>query len=318
MGKQALKAWWAGCALALAMAKAMTPAAATVLVLNNTGSDAYAAAARTFENEFGSIATNPALTYADLDRLSPEERNQRLGEPHELILALGPEAVARSLELETTVPVLALFVRRAEMERQNQRHPGRLTGIYFGQPPSRVLAMARALGVNEGIGILLSAESAPWLSEPLLQASADTGQDLLLWRMRPTDSPLRQFESLLERSKLIVALPDPGVYNSQNLQSLMLNAYRHRLPVIGYSSAMVKAGALAAVYSDPVLLGRQAAALAQRLLARPDALPPPEYPSQYALAVNYQVARSLALTGINEDVLRQAIVRQENPQKRTP
>lgn len=312
---------WTGLpALAFAlMLGPQAPAWAGVLVLEPAeNSPAMRTSQQTLINEFTSDRANPPLTRLDWPRLPPDQRATRLSGEVDLVIAFGSGPASEVLNQAGSAPVLVLYARRAELARMAALAPKRVSGIYLDQPYRRILATARALSPSGPIGILLGAGSGPWLTAPLEEAAAQSGQTLNLRQLRPGDSPLRVFERLLSSSTSIVALPDPEVFNNQTQQNLLLNAYRHHVPVIGYSEQMVKAGALAAVYTDPVLLGRQAARLAKRLLAERGQVPALEFPEDYALAVNYQMARTLNLPQTNEDLLRQAIVRTESAQRKTP
>jgi putative ABC transport system substrate-binding protein len=91
-------------------------------------------------------------------------------------------------------------------------------------------------------------------------------------------------------------LPEPLVVSRNNLQSLFLQTYRQRCPVLAYSSRLVEAGALLGLYATPEQLGREAGQWLKSLLpAESRKPPPPRYPVSFSVAVNPSVARSLNL-----------------------
>ena len=109
---------------------------------------------------------------------------------------------------------------------------------------------------------------------------------------------------LLENSDVLLSLPDPLVFNSGTIHHLLVATYHQKIPVIGFSRAFVEAGALLAVYSTPAQTGRQAAEIVQQVLRTPvRALPPPQYPKYFAIAVNRRVAASLGLEVPDEQTL---------------
>ncbi|MBI5137476.1 MAG: hypothetical protein HZA24_09120 [Nitrospirae bacterium] len=86
----------------------------------------------------------------------------------------------------------------------------------------------------------------------------------------------------------------PGtVTDLDAMQFLLKLSYEHRVPLIGDSPAMVRAGALLAITPDPVDLGRQAARLAGYLISG-EGLPPEQlfYPDMANLAINLKTARA--------------------------
>jgi ABC-type uncharacterized transport system substrate-binding protein len=74
------------------------------------------------------------------------------------------------------------------------------------------------------------------------------------------------------------------------------------VPVIGFSPAYVKAGALVAVHSTPAQLARQVNEILQRLSVNPT-LPAPQHPEYFSIAVNAHVARSLEIPLENEEAV---------------
>ena len=62
---------------------------------------------------------------------------------------------------------------------------------------------------------------------------------------------------MLNDSDVLIALPDPIVFNLRTTRNILLSTYRKRVPVIGFSKSYVKAGALAAIYSTPEFIGKQ-------------------------------------------------------------
>ena len=99
----------------------------------------------------------------------------------------------------------------------------------------------------------------------------------------------------LDESEVILALPDPLIYNSATLQNILLTTYRARTPLVAFSPAYVKAGATLAVYSTPAQLARGAAAMVRQWRAG-RVLPPPQSPREFEVAANERVAASLGLT----------------------
>jgi ABC-type uncharacterized transport system substrate-binding protein len=101
-------------------------------------------------------------------------------------------------------------------------------------------------------------------------------------------------DRVLSEADTLLALPDPTVFNAATIPNILLAAYRREVPMLGFSPAYLKAGALLAVYSTPAQMAASAIdALKAALAGRP--LPPPRHPREYTVAVNRHVARSLGL-----------------------
>jgi hypothetical protein len=101
------------------------------------------------------------------------------------------------------------------------------------------------------------------------------------------------------RSEVLLALPDSAIYNPENIRNILLSTYRRKQAVIGFSSDMVKVGALATTYSEIEDINAQVAEMAAGFVAT-GALPPPQFPRYFRTAINEGVARSLDIAVSDE------------------
>jgi ABC-type uncharacterized transport system substrate-binding protein len=120
-------------------------------------------------------------------------------------------------------------------------------------------------------------------------------------------------ERVLAGSDVLLALPEPRLYNKNTIQSVLLTSYRYRDPLVGYSQALVRAGALVALYSKPAQIGRQAGEIVVHTF-NSGSLPPPQYPKYFSVSINQQVARSLGIPAPDEIGLHEALQRWEQTQ----
>jgi ABC-type uncharacterized transport system substrate-binding protein len=78
------------------------------------------------------------------------------------------------------------------------------------------------------------------------------------------------------------------------LQNILRTAFLSNVPLFAFSPAYVRAGALAAVYTTPNQVGRQAAEWLVRYLDG-RTLPAIQSPREFEISVNRRVARALGL-----------------------
>jgi putative tryptophan/tyrosine transport system substrate-binding protein len=89
---------------------------------------------------------------------------------------------------------------------------------------------------------------------------------------------------------------------------VLMTSYRSRKPVISYSPAHVKSGALASIYSSPVDIGRHLSILMHESLNNAGVGPArPHFARFYTIALNSSVAGALGLTLPSEVQLRQRV-----------
>jgi len=217
--------------------------------------------------------------------------------PPPLVIAIGSGAYAGLAESDLRAPLLATLLPRAAFERHAERaaRQGRTaTAVYLDQPPARLLDLLRlTLPERRRIGVLYGPESRQW-APALRQASAERGVTLAVAEMAAGAGLFPLLQDLIDGSDMLLAMPDPHVFNSLTVQNILTATYRRRIPLIGFSPAYVKAGALLAVYSTPSQVGAQAGEIARAWLAgRP--LPAPQSPREFSIGVNGDVARSLGI-----------------------
>lgn len=229
-----------------------------------------------------------------VDDLTPAELNDA-----RLVVAVGVEAANTLTALPAHPPVLAILVPRAWYLKAGRARLAtashrKLSIIYLDQPFERQARLIRlALPDVRRVGVLLSVEQSSVVNE-LDNALRAQGLSLVHATLTPNERLITPLETVLSEADLLLALPDPLVFNRNTAQSLFLTSYRYRDPVLGYSRSLTRAGALLSLHSSPAQIGRQAAEwIDNAIQGGAVQLPPPAYPSYFSISVNDQVARSL-------------------------
>ncbi len=234
-------------------------------------------------------------------------RNGVLVQGRKLNIAVGTRAGARMMAAAGDTPLLVTLVPRATFRELAQRlDPAdrkRTSALYLDQPPRRSLALLEALlPPPHRVGVLVGPRSR-YLVPELESAAAATGTEILIEEADPGGHLIEQLSRLLDRTDSLLAVPDPDLYNRETIKPILLTSFRYRQPLIGFSRAYVRAGALAAPYSAPGHLARDAAETALRLL-QPGAQAVVRAPAYFDIALNRQVARSLGIRLPDIDDLR--------------
>jgi ABC-type uncharacterized transport system substrate-binding protein len=219
-----------------------------------------------------------------------------------LVVAVGVHAAEALAGLPERPPVLAILVPRAwyaKTGRSRLTAGGRrnVSVIYLDQPFERQAQLIRlAFPDARKVGVLLSAEQSGVVSE-LDDALRAQRLSLVYATLSPDERLITPLEAVLAEADLLLALPDPLVFNRNTAQSLFLTSYRYRDPVLGYSRSLTRAGALLSLHSSPAQIGRQAAEWVNSAMQGSSVrLPPPAYPTYFSVSINDQVARSLGFT----------------------
>jgi ABC-type uncharacterized transport system substrate-binding protein len=211
-----------------------------------------------------------------------------------IYLAIGPAALQAALGAELSGPVVSAFVSSEAYQRIVAAAPAQrgrsLTGIFAEAAPAAQMQLIRRLYRRKVVvGVLLS-PSTRHLKPLIERAASDADLTAACVVVDPGTSPVRALSALTSASVLL-AVPDPELYNAEVARAILESTYRRRQGVIGFSKAMVSAGTLGAAYATIEDVVAQLGDVVDALLAgqRVDA----QYPLYWRVAINESVARSL-------------------------
>ncbi len=274
-----------------------------VTIVMSTPSETNLDFVRNFKDELiTSDNTNLKVTVIDLS----EVEKLVVAENSELVIALGVKALTASSKLKHTTPILGVFTPLPVFNKllaKSRRSLGIFSAIVLDQPYRRQVALVKAILPNaKRLGILLGDTSMRY--EAYLRDGGKANALLIDIENIHSDIELiPKLKKIFESNDALLAIPDPVVYNRESAQPILLTSYRYQKPVFGYSRSYVRAGALAAVYSNAKHLARQAAEIAAETQKASGLLPPPRAPKYFSVKVNRQVAKSLSLPKISEDAI---------------
>jgi putative ABC transport system substrate-binding protein len=286
--------------------------AAEVLVLSSERSPSYTDASQAAVAELvrlGVRRTDIAQLY--VSELAAGDLGAAQGA--KVWITLGSDALARALQREGRPALVSALIPRLGFERLLRDSSGKTAApalaVYLDQPFGRQLDLARLVFPEaRRVGVLWGPESTAQQAT-LLAAAQARGMDVVGGSVTASNTLFAGLKSVLDDADLLLAVADPQVYNSATISNILLATYRARVPVMAFSPAYVKAGALLAVYSTPRQIGVQAGALARTVL-QGGALPASQYPSEFSVAVNEHVARSLGMV-LDEAALNERMHRME-------
>lgn len=269
-----------------------------------------------FKKQFADIESNGG--HLTVSQIQAGQTLKELGSKDvTLYVAVGVQALIAANSLEQKQPVLGVFIPQlafekiaSESKKASVSHA--LSAIYIDQPYPRQLELIHALiPTANKIGVLYS---TPTLGQLIsIKSSSNTqGFSINQELVSEPNELLSKLKNLLDSSDAILTIPDPSIYNRDTAESILLTSYRYQKPIIGFSQAYVKAGAIAAIYSSPRNIAQQTVELIQQFIATSNkTLLAPQYPKYFSIEVNYQVARALAIAVENLDGLHDAIARKE-------
>ncbi|MFK4750851.1 MULTISPECIES: hypothetical protein [Oceanospirillaceae] len=209
----------------------------------------------------------------------------------DVVVLVGPVAVreAASLALPIALPVLATLVTREDIFRADHLS----SAVYLEPPLMRQVSLAHEiLGRQTPLGLLAS--SPERLLTLCCNESALRKMGVTPYFISDYPGMNRALVDLLQDNQALVGIYDPELFSAANIKNILITAYRQNRPLIGPSSAYIRAGALATTYSD---LDDVASRLVDiiRQGSKSGSWPEPDYNPYFKVRYNEQVARSLNL-----------------------
>jgi len=270
------------------------------IVLSEQGG-AYAEVADALRGELGAGA--------ELVEVTPRNPDALLRTQARIVVAVGTQVCRRLAESEVAVPMLCVLLPSAAFEHIAQSAPPKgksITALLLDQPASRQMALLRlALPHRRDVAVLLGPDSS-FMNSPLAASAARHGLKLTSAQIRVPDELSATLQRVLSDADVLLAVPDSAVFNSGTTQNILRTTFQRGVPLVAFSPAYVKAGALLALYTTPAQVGRQAGRTLRDFFAG-RALPRTQSPSEFEVSANRHVARSLGIELEDEAVLTERL-----------
>lgn len=285
-------------------------AAVSVVMVSHDFSGAYAdaAAAVVLELERG------GLPRQEWQQLSPDEVRASKDGPPKLYIALGAEAAQALAMMELRVPVLSTLLPRSSFEQvlrlSGRKVSAQFSALFLDQPITRQLDLIQLAwpGVRR-IGVVWGEQSQGGAAALRVQASA-RGLTLVEGGLVANEPFFAMLKRVLNEVDLLLAVADPQVYNSNSIQNILLASFRAKVPMVAFSPAYVRAGAVLSLHVTPAQIGQQTGTMARGVLQGKGLPSESQYSRNFSVAVNEHVARSLGLS-LDADQLTAQLRRRE-------
>jgi ABC-type uncharacterized transport system substrate-binding protein len=171
---------------------------------------------------------------------------------HRLIVTLGNKAAVFARNRFKDILIFsALIPKDSESDPAEEGDNPLQYYFYLDQPLQRSMLLIKALSDRfKHVGVLVSSSDNN-TEKKLVESAVALKLSLYLEKVDSSRQIGASLNRLLDSSDVLLAVPDTKIHNKSTVTNILISAYRKRIPLIGFSSAYVKAGALAAVYSSP-------------------------------------------------------------------
>ncbi len=225
-----------------------------VLILLSDNDDVYLDVATTITNTTIKYCRNHELKCqnSNFDIVQISTYKAQPQRDHGLIISLGIQAAVFSQEHFPETPTLSALIPKSHTSIENstkdnpQQH-----FLFLDQPIKNSLLLIKALSEHfRNIGVLVDPRNTQ-MQTRLNDLAHTLNLSIHMEQVTSTEAIGASLSRILDDIDIFLALPDSNIHNKTTVSYILLSTYRKRIPLIGFSSAYVKAGALAAVYSSP-------------------------------------------------------------------
>jgi ABC-type uncharacterized transport system substrate-binding protein len=267
--------------------------AVRIAVVKSLDLPEYNLALEGFVNKLDEAGHRPTIDSYLLERSDSANAQllERIGATHpDLILALGTRAARESAKFPSQIPVIYSMVLSPPDGAPSAAHAN-MTGAVLTIPlATQIDELKRAFPTLKHVGIISDPSRTKGLADSARALCLAHGlQAHVAWANGEAEVPdaVRQLKDSIE---VLWMIPDETVLTPRSSRFIIFELIKSGVPVIGLSSAYVKAGALMSLdcnYSD---IGRQSAELAVRVLAgQKPGLLPYAIPRTYTRSVNAKI-----------------------------
>lgn len=298
---------WRRCALGVLLLVhallAVSVARAQVVVVADPSSPSHTEAVDTLVAALAPPVDVRVLSAADADA-------QALATA-QLLVTIGSEAARNIATQSIPIPMLHVLLPRSTLDAiERPSDGGPWSALLLDQPTERQIALIRlALPDRKRVATVTGPDTRGRAAE-LGAVAARHGLEAHAVAAAGVGALYPALREALAQPAVLVIPPDSQLFTSQTVHQVLLTAVRLRSPVLGYSAAYVRAGAVLGLYTTPAQVGSEAAAWVRRAL-KGTPLPAPGPHRLFEVGVNPTVADALGIKLPSAEWLTEALQQQE-------
>jgi putative tryptophan/tyrosine transport system substrate-binding protein len=306
-GPRLLSVWMFCAALVLSVPSK----AETILVLKSRDTPQYSEAVTGFIQEWAAHGSGADIQTRLLADWTNDVTRTPVGTNALAIVAVGTDATRWAIT-NATVPVVFCMVanvRQSVMADLSPADEAKVCGVSLNIPAEAQLAVLKTYLVSaKRVGVIYDPQKSAAMVQDLENAAAKMGLELVREAVTSESSVPEAAGRIASRIDALWAPVDSTVFNSRGAQFILTQMLQRKVPVMGFSENMVRAGALLGLRVTYTDAGRQAATMLQTMVqtGRP-AQPRIQTPQSYQVLINGRVLELLGTT-IPSAAIRQAII----------
>lgn len=260
--------------------------AATVHIVSSGQSKSYETALQAIQKNLKAHSPQLSVTTTALTQFSPVNLAE-----DDLIITLGNEAIQSISQQVSNLPVIHSFAEVNDLPSS----AGNWAAAVISQPLLTMLKVMDPLLANQYKNELLIAYSASnqTIRQQVASNAKLTHGMVSAIPINEGDKPAKYIEDKLFKAGALVSVNDSQVWRGENARWMLYQAYRYKVPVVGYSKKFLKAGALVSVYSTVEQIALKTAQLVQEWESSHQLAKKGIFYANYNIEFNRNIARAL-------------------------
>ena len=179
--------------------------------------------------------------------------------------------------------------------------------VYINQPTNSYIKLFKILFPQGKNLVFATTNTDSKISKQIKSTSENNSVIYKEIHIQKNNNISRIFINKLNSSDVLLALPNPEIYNASNAKSIILSSYHANVPIIAYSKSFAKAGALLSLYSSIDNIAETTASLVNTIITDGSQKQNEYYPGNFTIEINSAVAHSLNINIDSESVLKRKI-----------
>lgn len=242
-------------------------------------------------------------------KINASELNDRIINNHTIVLSVGYKAATSLSRYKVNENVIYSLIPDNESVLKKITCNDKCYKVYINQPVERYVKLYKVIFPKNKRLVLVTTGASSNNLRQVKAAINDSGLVFKNIKIGKKKNVARKLIKELENDDVLVALPDPYIYNVNTAKSVILTTYHANVPIIAYSKSFAKAGALISLYSSIENIANKTAAVANAINTNTFLKQKEYYPDDFMLEINTSVARSLNVNIDSEDIIKRKIKR---------
>ena len=260
------------------------------------------------QQNFYSKLQNKLTKNTSITKINSSEITEEIINQYNLIVSIGYKSATVMAKYETKKNVIYTLIPDNESLRLNI--PCEKTTcykIFINQPVHRYVQLFKNLFPKRKTLVLATTKENTIKSQQAKTASKDNNLIFKKIRIHKNHNISRILINNLNDNDVLLALPNPDIYNANHAKSIILSTYHANVPIIAYSKSFAKAGALISLYSSIDNVAEKTANIVQSIITNGTLKQKEHYPDEFTIEINSAVARSMNINIDSENMLKRKI-----------